>query len=295
MKRLFLNTKAPSRIVGAYDAVTARLIERADFDGIWASGLCISAAFGLPDANIMSFDSFLEVLRTLVRATSIPIIADCDTGYGDFHNVIHVVKELCRSGVAGFCIEDKVFPKINSFSLAHAQDLETAETFAAKIHAAAEQKIDPNFLVIARVEALIAGAGMEEALRRGELYRQAGADALVIHSKKSEPDEILEFARRWQNRLPLVIIPTTYPTLSMEQITRSQIAGVIFANQLLRASMHTQREYLAQLARAASLSKCTVLLDPVKDIFDIQGMPRYETDEQIYRQYEAALCAPKPG
>lgn len=274
----------PCRIVGCYDALSAALVDMVGFDAIWASGLCISATFGVPDANILGFDSFLSITRTITRATRLPVLADCDNGYGDFHNVIHAVQELGRAGVAGICIEDKIFPKLNSFCEQRANCLEHPRQFATKIRAACENRLSDDFVIVARTEALIAGTGIEDALDRAELYHCAGADAVVIHSKKREADEILLFADLWKNRSPVIIIPTTYPTLTLDEIRLYQIAGIIYANQLLRAALFASRSYLEQLKVAQSISECEQPLMKVQEIFSMQGMDQYTHQDLLYRE-----------
>lgn len=284
-KLLYAN---PCRIVGAYDASSALLIENAGFDAIWASGLCISATLGVPDANIMSFDAFLAVVRAMKRTTTIPILADCENGYGDFHNVIHIVQELSRVGINGICMEDKLFPKLNSFCDHREQNLEDPKDFAIKIRVAAENRFSSDFIVVARIEALIAGSGMNDALERAELYRCAGADAIVIHSKSKKADEVLEFTRLWGNRLPVIVIPTTYPTLDLTEIREHQISGVIYANQVMRAAVYSIQCYLEQLREAQSASSCPQPLASVQDILALQGMDKYKSEETLYRDIEIA-------
>jgi phosphoenolpyruvate phosphomutase len=146
----------------------------------------------------------------------VPILLDGDTGYGNFNSARRLVQKLEQRGVAGVCIEDKLFPKTNSFIRGTAQPLADMHEFAGKIRAMKEAQRDEDFVVVARVEALIAGHGMAAALERGECYRQAGADAVLIHSSKKNAAEILEFKKEWGDRLPLVIVPTKYYTTPTE-------------------------------------------------------------------------------
>lgn len=291
--RSVLSCTHPCRFIGAYDAISCILAERAGFEAIWASGLCISAVNGLPDANILSFDVLVSVLRNMRSATTLPILADCDTGYGDFHNAIHVTRELGKAGISGVCIEDKVFPKVNSFSTVHEQELETASRFASKIQAISDHRIDADFLVVARIEALIAGSSIEEALVRADLSAQAGADAIIIHSKKESAEEITSFTRLWGKRLPVIIIPTTYPTITFKEMQELSVSGVIYANQLLRASIHAMSSYLQSLDGLESLSDSRQTLATLQDVFDCQSMDEFEATERKYRQVEMeydAIC-----
>src|SRR3712207_2884129 len=165
------------------NGLSAKIAEEAGFEGIWASSLSISAALGIRDNNEASWTQVLEVAEFMADATSVPILLDGDTGYGNFNSVRRLVAKLEQRGIAGVCMEDKLFPKTNSFLRSTAQPLADMEEFAGKIRAAKEAQLDDDFVVVARVEALIAGHGLEEALVRAKAYRRAGADAILIHSK----------------------------------------------------------------------------------------------------------------
>src|SRR6201990_2616313 len=191
--RRLLQSERLEFLMEAHNALSARIVEEAGFRGIWASGLSISATLGLRDNNEASWTQVLEVVEFMSDATHIPILLDGDTGYGNFNNMRRLVKKLEQRGIAGVCIEDKQFPKTNSFLNGERQTLADVAEFAGKIAAGKDTQPDPNFSIVARVEALIAGWGMEEALKRAEAYRRAGADAILIHSKLSKADEILAF------------------------------------------------------------------------------------------------------
>ena len=141
------------------------------------------------DNNEASWTQLLEILEFMTDATSIPMLLDGDTGYGNFNNVRRLVRKLCQRGVAAVCIEDKLFPKTNSF-LGSGQPLADIDEFCGKIKAGKDSQSDDNFSIVARVEALISGLWIKEALRRAEAYYEAGADAILIHSKKRDADEI---------------------------------------------------------------------------------------------------------
>ena len=196
-------------LMEAHNGISAKIAEESGFEGIWASGLTISAALGMRDNNEASWTQVLEVLEFMVGATSIPILVDGDTGYGNFNNVRRVVRKLCQRRIAGICIEDKLYPKTNSF-LGDDQPLVDINKFCGKIKAGKDSQMDSDFCLVARIEALILGRGMEEALHRAEAYKAAGADAILIHSKQSNADEILTFCSAWNNSLPVIIVPTKY-------------------------------------------------------------------------------------
>jgi phosphoenolpyruvate phosphomutase len=269
--------------VGAGDALCAKLIERAGFDFIWSSSLCISASFAVPDANLISMSQYCEVARSMNEVVSIPIIADCDTGYGNANNVIYAVKKFEEAGIAGMSIEDKKFPKDNSLLEGGRQELAPIEEFVGKIKAAKDHQKNEAFVVIARVEALIAGWGQAEALKRSLRYVEAGADCILIHSKKKEPDEILEFIRNWDQPTPLVLVPTNYPSLTLKEVEKlKKVKLFIYANQPMRASVKAQGDLLEEIKRAGGIHTIDHMMVPVSHIFDLQGVPAMKEDEKKY-------------
>src|SRR5688572_4316262 len=156
------------------------------------------------------------MLEFMADATRIPIMLDGDTGYGNFNNVQRLVRKLEQRGVAAVCIEDKQFPKTNSFLGGKRQPLADVDEFCGKVKAGKDAQSDDDFCIVARVEAFIAGWGLDEAMQRAEAYRAAGADAILIHSALSTPEEILSFTSAWDNRCPVVIVPTKYYSTPME-------------------------------------------------------------------------------
>src|SRR5215831_608235 len=190
-------------LMEAHNALSARIVEEAGFRGIWASGLSISATLALRDNNEASWTQVLEVVEFMSDATRIPILLDADTGYGNFNNMRRLVKKLEQRDVAAVCIEDKLFPKTNSFIGSERQPLASIDEFTGKIKAVKDAQTDPDFCLVARLEGFIAGWGLDEMLRRAEAYYLAGADALLIHSKKAMPDQVLTFATAWANTCPI--------------------------------------------------------------------------------------------
>ncbi|MDQ7837080.1 MAG: phosphoenolpyruvate mutase [Thermodesulfobacteriota bacterium] len=269
------------RLIGAHDGLTAKLGENQGFDGIWASGLEISTSYCVPDANILTMSQYLERTCEINDAVAIPVMADCDTGYGNSNNVIYMVKKYEAAGIAAICIEDKKFPKTNSF-IPGKQELASVAEFVGKIMAAKSAQTDPDFMVVARVEALIAGYGMDEALMRAKAYHEAGADAILIHSKKKTPDEVLEFARRWGNRLPLVVVPTSYYEVSAEELADSGISVVVYANHGIRASVKAIESIYGEILRTGSTKSVEGKITTMKYIFELQGMPKMKEDEKQF-------------
>ena len=210
----------------------------------------------------------------------IPIIADCDTGYGGQSNVRHMVQKYENAGISSVCIEDKTFPKQNSLLENGKNDLLSEKEFVAKILAAKEARNDQNFLIIARVEALISGAGMNEALKRATAYENAGADAILIHSKQNTPDEIFEFTDSWKGSAPIVAIPTTYDSVKISELGSHKIKMVIYANQTLRVAHMAMARLLKELIKADHISDIKDEISSMQDIFNLQEMYDIKNQEK---------------
>jgi len=269
-------------ICEAHNALSARVVEEAGFKGLWASSLTISAALGVRDSNEASWTQILEAVEFMSDATSVPVLLDADTGYGNFNNVRRLVRKLEQRGVAAMCIEDKLFPKKNSFIAGERQPLAEIEEFAGKIKAAKDTQSDPDFSLIARVEAFIAGWGLGEALKRAEAYREAGADGILIHSKISKPDQVLAFKKEWGDRLPVVIVPTKYYTTPTEIFEGAGFSLVIWANMILRSALKAMKETAGLLGREKSLLNIEDEIAPLAEVFRLQEAEELEEAEKLY-------------
>jgi phosphoenolpyruvate phosphomutase len=269
-------------LMEAHNALSAVIVEEAGFKGIWASGLSMSASMGVRDNNEASWTQVIDNLEFMSDATSIPILLDGDTGYGNFNNARRLVKKLEQRGIAGVCIEDKQFPKTNSFIAGEAQPLASIEEFSGKIKAMKDEQRDEDFVVVARVEALIAGRGMEEALQRAEAYRLAGADAVLIHSKKSDVSEIEAFMKEWGGRLPVVIIPTKYYSTPTSRFRELGVNAVIWANHNLRASVAAMQELSQRIFREQSLISVEDNVAALEEIFRLQKTEELQLAEERY-------------
>lgn len=269
-------------ILEAHNGISARIVEEAGFKGIWASGLAISAQFGVRDNNEASWTQIVDVLEFMSDVTSIPILLDGDTGYGNFNNMRRLVRKLEQRGVAGVCIEDKIFPKTNSFIGGERQPLADVDEFCGKIAAGKDSQRDDDFTIVARVEALIAGWDLAEALRRAEAYRRAGADAILIHSKLPRPDQVLEFAREWAQRTPLVIVPTKYYSTPTDAFRRAKISLVIWANHMIRSAVSAMQAAAQHIHSAESLADIEDKMASVNEIFRLQGADELEQAEERY-------------
>ena len=253
-------------LMEAHSGLSARIVEEAGFAGIWGSGLAMSASLGLRDNNEASWTQVLEQVEYMADATRLPILLDGDTGYGNFNSVRRLVRKLCERGVAGVCIEDKLFPKTNSF-IGEAQPLADAVEFCGRIRAAKDSQTDDDFCLVARTEALISGHPMDEALRRAEAYHRAGADAILIHSKQRTAHEILGFMARWGDRCPVVIVPTMYYATPTAAFREAGISTVIWANHLVRASITAMRQTASRIHADQALSEVEDRIASVRDIF----------------------------
>jgi len=281
LRRMIVSTELEF-IMEAHNGLSAKIVEEAGFKGIWGSGLSISAALGVRDNNEASWTQILEVLEFMSDATSIPILLDGDTGYGNFNNMRRLVKKLEQRGVAGVCIEDKLFPKTNSFIDGEQQPLADISEFAGKIKAGKDAQSDPDFCIVARVEAFIAGWGLEEALKRAEAYRLAGADAILMHSKKADPSDIEAFMREWGGRHPVVIVPTKYYSTPTNRFRELGISMVIWANHNVRASVAAMRSVTEQIKKEESLTSVESKVATVNEIFRLQGEDELSHLEERY-------------
>ena len=279
-----LKSKPILRVGGAFDAMSAKLVEINGFDAIWAGSFAISATHALPDASIMTMTEFLAVATNMVESCKIPVIADCDTGFGGPSNISHMIKKYENSGIAGVSIEDKIFPKQNSLLENGKHELVSEKEFVAKIIAAREAKQNKEFTIIARTEALIAGMGMNEALKRAHAYEDAGADAILIHSKKDNPSEVFEFSDMWNGDVPLVVVPTSYPSVNLDELISHKIRMVIYANQSLRVAHAAMARVLQEINKTKSLTDIKEEMSSMEQIFELQEMYNIKKEEQAVEE-----------
>lgn len=269
-------------ICEVHNALSARIVEEAGFPAMWGSSLTISSTFGVRDNNEASWTQILEVIEFISDVTSIPLLLDADTGYGNFNNVRRLVKKLEQRNIAAMCIEDKLFPKKNSFISGDRQPLEDIDEFAGKIKAAKDTQTDPDFFVVARIEAFIAGWGLSEALKRADAYHNAGADAILIHSKISRADEVLAFKAEWGDRCPVIIVPTKYYTTPTDVFRKAGFNAVIWANMVLRSSIKGMQNLTTQLHNDECLLNIEDRLVTVSEVFRLQGSDELEEAEKLY-------------
>ena len=269
-------------LMEAHNGLSAKIVEETGFQGIWASGLSISAQLGVRDNNEASWTQVLDVLEFMADATTIPILLDGDTGYGNFNNMRRLVRKLEQREIGGVCIEDKLFPKTNSFIDGEAQPLAPMDEFCGKIKAAKDSQRDSDFVLVARIEAFIAGWGLSEALRRAEAYRRAGADAILVHSKKSNDSDIVAFMKEWGDRHPIVIVPTKYFSVPTEKFEKLGISTIIWANHNMRASIQAMQATSRRIFQDQSLVNVEDKVVSVSEVFRLQGADELKEAEKRY-------------
>ncbi|MFA5068988.1 MAG: isocitrate lyase/phosphoenolpyruvate mutase family protein [Candidatus Omnitrophota bacterium] len=241
--KTFIDTGKKAVLVSAGDAITARLVEEADFDGIWVSGFEVSARLGLTDNGSITMTDMLNAAKPIVDAASLPVIVDTDNGYGGLHNFVRTVREFEKIGCAGICVEDNVFPKQNSLWGGKAPLLSMRE-HGMKIRAGKAAQNTKDFIIVARTEALIRGYGMTEAVKRARYYAVCGADMVMIHTREATGKEALAIPGRWGSDTPLVIVPTKFPQINNSHLFRAGFSVVVLANQTERIKIKAIRQGL---------------------------------------------------
>ncbi|MCC5832076.1 MAG: phosphoenolpyruvate mutase [Chlamydiales bacterium] len=277
-----LNESTLDFFLEAHNALSAKIVEDAGFKGIWASGLSLAATFGVRDNNELSWTQSLEVLEFMSDATSIPILFDGDTGYGNFNNVRRLVSKLEKLGVAGVCLEDKVFPKVNSFRTGKNQQLCSIEEFCGKIKAAKDTVQDSDFCLIARTEEFITGGSIEGVLERCTAYVKAGADAVLVHSKKSHPEQIRTFMNHWDRSCPVVILPTTFYETPSTLFGEWGVSLILWANHMVRASIYHMRKVAGEIYSSRSVADINSEIATLEDIFKFQNADELDEAEKLY-------------
>lgn len=246
--RRLINSKNIVRIIEAHSGLSGLIVEHTkvlvdgesrEFDGMWASSLTDSTSKGKPDIEAVDITARVSNINDLVEVTTKPIIFDGDTG-GKIEHFVFTVRTLERLGVSAIIIEDKVGLKKNSlFGTDVEQQQDTIEGFCEKIVAGKAAQVTDEFMIVARIESLILQQGMEDALNRAKAYTNVGVDAIMIHSKESKPDEILEFCKKYnefEKTVPIVVVPSSFDTIYEDELAQAGVKVVIYANQLLRSA-----------------------------------------------------------
>jgi phosphoenolpyruvate phosphomutase len=264
-----------------HNPLSAIIAQKAGFKALWASSLTFSSAMGCRDCNEASWTQALHTLIDVVQAVECPILIDGDSGHGDFNNFRHVVRRFEQIGAAGIVIEDKIFPKINSFANRE-QKLVSVREQVGKLRCSVDARRSRDFAVIARNETLISGGTIDQALDRCHAYAEAGADAIFIHSKRKDPDQIIDFVGRWNARLPIVIAPTTYDDVSFDDFKTAGVNLVLCANHSLRASVLAMESVCRRILAEQRLSAVRDMVCSVEELFALLNYQGLERDEQTY-------------
>jgi phosphoenolpyruvate phosphomutase len=286
--RRLLRSPEPFFLMEAHDGMSARIADAAGFPAIWASGLSISTALGVRDSDEASWSQILSVVARIVEASTVPVVVDGDTGYGNFNSARRFTRQAELTGASAVCLEDKLFPKMNSF-VGDNHQLAPAAEFCGKLRACKDIVADGNFCVIARTETLIAGGSVTEALDRASAYALAGADAIFIHSRRKTAEQIEEFAGRWPGQVPLIIAPTTYADTPVAEFRQMGIRGIIWANQNMRAAFAAMRAVCQHISAAKDVLHVEDRLAPLADVFSLL---RYDELAEDERRYGAVATEP---
>ncbi|AGF58372.1 phosphoenolpyruvate phosphomutase [Clostridium saccharoperbutylacetonicum] len=274
-------SKKPVRILEAHNGLTGLIVEKTkvekegrikEFDGMWISSLCDSTAKGKPDIELVDLTSRLNTINDILEVTTKPIIVDGDTG-GQIEHFVYTVKTLERLGVSAIIIEDKTGLKKNSlFGTAVVQTQDTIEHFSDKIRAGREARVTSDFMIISRIESLIAGAGMEDAIERAKAYIEAGTDGIMIHSKEKNGEEIIKFCRRYngfENKVPLVVVPTSYNFMKEDELIELGVSVVIYANHLIRSAYPAMVNTAKSILENGRSKEASINCMPIKEILTL--------------------------
>ena len=284
--RRLLETKPQIRGIEVHNGITGLLVEhvsvtndnkREEFDFMWLSSLTDSTAKGKPDTELVDSTSRFNTIHEILEITTKPIIYDGDTG-GQTEHFPYLVRTLERLGVSGVIIEDKCGLKLNSlFGTSVKQDLEDPELFSKKIHEGKKSQVTPDFLIIARLESMIAGKGVADALKRAKMYIDAGADGIMVHSKEKSPKEVLDFCKgykKFKRKVPLIAVPTTYDTITEKQLEKAGVNVVIYANHLLRSAypaMLKTAELILTHGRASEVAEYCMPISQILTLIERKG------------------------
>jgi len=281
--RAILSKQGLVEAMAAHSPLSAMLAAEAGFDAIWASGFELSALFGVPDVSIVSMTQHLDMTRAMAERSRIPVVADIDTGFGNAINVLHAVAQYERAGAAAVVMEDKSFPKVTSLIAGGRQEMVRIEEFQGKIEAARSARTDKDFVIVARTEALIAGLGQDEALKRARAYEAAGADMILVHSRQRTPEEIEAFVKAWDGSAPIALVPTAYPQMTVARVKALNKVGLlIWGNHAIRASVAAMRTTFARIRREGGIHGVESSIATVEDVFDLQGMAKVKDDEKRF-------------
>nr|WP_312018113.1 isocitrate lyase/phosphoenolpyruvate mutase family protein [Bradyrhizobium sp. sBnM-33] len=259
-------TSELSFLMEAHDGLSGAIAERAGFKGLWASGLSIACCLGYRDANEASWSQLVDVVERIVDSTKLPVLVDGDNGFGNFNNARLLARKLSQRGAAGVALEDSCFPKMNSL-IGERHPRADIDEFSGRLRAV-KDAVAEDLVLVARVEVPIGCRGMDEATLRAHAYADAGADAILIHSKGTA-DEILPFLSAWQQRLPVVIAPTQYHRTLVSAYREASISTVIWANHSMRAATAAMRRVCGRIIAEGGIAGIEPDVATLDEVFEL--------------------------
>jgi len=279
--RRLINAKQFIRVLEVHNGLTGLIVENLkieldgtvrEFDCMWSSSLTDSTAKGKPDIEAVDMTSRMATVNSIFEVTTKPMIFDADTG-GRPEHFAFTVKSLERLGVSAVIIEDKVGLKKNSlFGTDVPQTQDTIDNFCNKISSGKKAQITSDFMIVARIESLILGKGLNDALKRAHAYIEAGADSIMIHSKKKEPEEIFEFCKQYNelnNRVPLVVVPSSYNEVYEDDLAGAGANIIIYANHMLRSAYPAMLRVAESILKHGRSFDCEAECMPINEILDL--------------------------
>jgi len=284
IKDLLNNKEEVNLVCGASNAMIAKLAENAGFDGVWLSSFEMHAWNRFPDASILNAADYADAISKIADRINIPILVDADEGGPSAINTIRMVREYSKAGAWGVCIEDNPSPKRCSF-YGMKKELEKTPTTVGKIKAALEKNNKDGFAVVARTEALIQGRGIDVAIERAKAYTEAGCDGFLIHNKNKTPDEVMKFCDRYHKEnltTPLVIVPTTYNQMTVNQMRNCGVSLAIYANYSVRATVKVLQKMFQSVIESETLSAGNDFVVPMTAIFDLIAVDEMKENQEKY-------------
>jgi phosphoenolpyruvate phosphomutase len=267
IERLLDAGTMPFRLIGAHDALSARLGEEAGFDGIWAGSLEVSASHAVPDTGSLPIHEMAERVGEMAGSVSLPVLVDVDAGLEDLRRTVTLIEAI---GAAGMALEDKHYPKFNSLSEADHR-LQTIDSFRGRLAAAMGFRSTASFAIIARVEALTSGGSVDDAVARARAYAGAGVDAVIVHSRSATGEDVIAAMSRLSLPIPVGVIPTRFPGRSAASLREAGASFVIYANQGIRAEIEAVRSVFDQIERLGSSEDVEAQIATVEDVFELQA------------------------
>lgn len=289
LREMIMDRSNLSFIMESHNGLSAKIAVEAGFKAIWASGLSMSASEGVRDNNELSFTEVAKRCEVMCQAVpDVPVLLDYDSGYGSFNTAVVALRHMLRAGIAGLVIEDKKFPKLRNSLHENSSDDELADVdeHALKIKALRDEadKYDKNFVIVARLESFLANKGLDDALMRAHKYVENGADAILVHSKKLDSNEIDAFMNEWNqvSQVPVIIVPTKYYRTPTDHFRELGISAIIWANHQMRASISAMQNVTKIIHDEESLVSIEQKIAPVSEVFRLQNNADLEAREKIY-------------